>query len=108
MTATPSVDWLAIAPELALGGAAVLVVLLRAVLRQHKAAMPAALVATALGILTAGAMLTWQWYDVRDHGPITTLNHMVRVDPFGVFLGIVVVIATALAVLTSIAYLRRE
>ncbi|MET0626876.1 MAG: NADH-quinone oxidoreductase subunit N [Acidimicrobiia bacterium] len=108
MTTTPSVDWLAIAPELALGGAAVLVVLMRAILRQHKAAMPVALVVTAIGILTAGAMLAWQWFDVRDNGTITTLNHMVRVDPFGVFLGIVVVIATALAVLVSVSYLRRE
>ena len=33
--ATPSVDWLAIAPELALGGAAVLIVLSRALLRRR-------------------------------------------------------------------------
>ena len=33
---------------------------------------------------------------------------MVRVDPFAVFLGVVVIAATALAVLLSIAYLRRE
>ena len=108
MAATPSVDWLAIAPELALGGAAVLVVLLRAVLRQHRSAMPVALVVTGIGILTAAAMLVWQWYDVRDHGPITTFGDMVRVDAFGVYLGIVIVIATALAVLTAVSYLRRE
>jgi NADH-quinone oxidoreductase subunit N len=33
---------------------------------------------------------------------------MVRVDGFGVYLGILVVIATALALLVSVAYLRRE
>ncbi|MFI5045811.1 MAG: NADH-quinone oxidoreductase subunit N [Acidimicrobiia bacterium] len=108
MTPTPTVDWLAIAPELALGGAAVLVVLLRALLRQRASAMPAALAVTFVGLVTAGAMLAWQWFDVRDNGPITTFNDMVRVDPFGVYLGIVVVIATALAVLTAVAYLRRE
>ena len=95
----PSVDWLAIAPELAIGAAAVLVVLLRAVLRRHRSVNAVALVVTALGLLAAGGLLAWQWFDVRDHGPITTMGGMVRVDPFGVFLGIVVVIATALAVL---------
>ena len=33
---------------------------------------------------------------------------MVRVDLFGVFLGVVVIAATALAVLLAVAYLRRE
>src|SRR5262245_25345440 len=70
--------------------------------------MAVSLVVTGLGLLTAAAMLVWQWYDVRDHGPITTFGDMVRVDPFGVYLGIVVVIATALAVLTAVGYLRRE
>src|SRR5262245_50224313 len=70
--------------------------------------MAVSLVVTGLGLLTAAAMLVWQWYDVRDHGPITTFGDMVRVDPFGVYLGIVIVIATALAVLTAVGYLRRE
>ncbi len=104
----PSVDWLAIAPALAVGGAAVLVVLLRAMLRRHRSATPIALVVTGLGLLSAAGLLVWQWYDVRDHGPITTMAGMVRVDPFGVYLGIIVVIATALAVLVSAAYVKRE
>jgi NADH-quinone oxidoreductase subunit N len=104
----PSVDWLAIAPELTLGGAAVLIVLLRAILRQRRAAMPAAIAVTVVGVLATGAMLAWQWCTVRDDGPITTMSDMVRVDPFGVFLGIVVIIATALAVLLAFAYLKRE
>jgi NADH-quinone oxidoreductase subunit N len=105
---TPSVDWLAIAPELALGGAAVLVVLARALLRQRAAAMPVALLITFAGLLAAGGTLVWQWFEVRDDGPIVTFGDMVRVDPFAVFLGIVVVIATTLAVLTAVSYLRRE
>ena len=36
------------------------------------------------------------------------MSGMVRVDGFGVYLGIIVVIATALALLVSVAYLRRE
>ena len=82
--------------------------LLRSVLRQRPSANHAALLVSAAGLLTAAGMLVWQWYDVRDHGPIVTMAEMVRVDPFGVYLGIVVVIATALAVLVSVSYLRRE
>src|SRR5262249_49175202 len=67
-----------------------------------------AVVLTLAGLLAAGATLVWQWVDVRDDGPMVTLGNMVRVDPFGVFLGIVIVIATTLAVLTAVAYLRRE
>ncbi len=105
---TPDVDWLAIAPELALAGAALLIVLSRALMRRRSAAGPVALGLGALGILTAGGMLFWQWQDVRDHGPIVTMAGMVRVDGFGVFLGVVVLIATALAMLLAVAYLRRE
>ena len=36
------------------------------------------------------------------------MTGMVRVDGFGVFLGVLVVIATALALLLSVAYLKRE
>jgi NADH-quinone oxidoreductase subunit N len=105
---TPSIDWLAIAPELALGGAAVLVVLARALLRHRSAATPVAYVLAAVGIVTTGAMLLWQWLHVADHGPISTMGGMVRVDRFGVFLGVVVGMATAMAMLIAIAYLRRE
>ena len=62
----PSVDWQAIAPVLTLGGAAVLVVLSRALLRHHRVAMPVALVITAVGLIATGAMLAWQWCTVRD------------------------------------------
>ena len=51
----PSVDWLAIAPELALGGAAVLVVLAKALLRRRAVATPVSYVIAAIGIITCGA-----------------------------------------------------
>ena len=53
----PSVDWLAIAPELALGGAAVLIVLAKALLRRRAAVTPVTYVIAAIGIITSGAML---------------------------------------------------
>jgi len=105
---TPHVDWLAIAPEIALAGAAVLIILLRAIIRRRPGATMTALVVAGLGVLAAAGTLAWQWIHVRDDGRITTMAGMVRVDGFGVFLGIIVVIATALALLVSVAYLRRE
>jgi NADH-quinone oxidoreductase subunit N len=105
---TPPVDWLAIAPELALAGAAVLIVLARALLRRRPGSTVIAFALSVGGLLAAGGTLAWQWIRVRDDGPITTMSGMVRVDGFGVFLGIIVVIATAMALLVSVAYLRRE
>jgi NADH-quinone oxidoreductase subunit N len=104
----PSVDWLAIAPELALAGAAVLVVLAKALLRRRPAVTPVTYVIAAVGVITCGAMLFWQWQDVKDHAPIITMSDMVRVDAFGVFLGVVVLGATAMSLLVAIGYLRRE
>jgi NADH-quinone oxidoreductase subunit N len=104
----PSVDWLAIAPELALGGAAVAIVLAKALLRRRPVAALVTYVLAAIGVVTCGAMLTWQWQEVKDHSTIVTMSEMVRVDVFGVFLGIVVLAATAMSLLIAIGYLRRE
>jgi NADH-quinone oxidoreductase subunit N len=105
---TPSIDWLAIGPELALVGAGVAIVLTRALLRGRAQTMPACLVLAFSGLAAAGAVQFRLWNLVRDDGPITTVGHMVRLDLFGVFLGVVVIASTALAVLLSVAYLRRE
>ena len=105
---TPSVNWLAIAPEVALGLTAVLVVLSRALLRRRPEAAVVAYAITAIGIITTAVLLVVQWNDVQDHGAVRTMAGMVRVDPFGVFLGIVVLIATTMAILVAVAYLRRE
>jgi NADH-quinone oxidoreductase subunit N len=105
---TPSVDWLALAPTVALGAAAVLIVLARALLRRRPAAAVVTAALATVGVLSSAAFLVWQWNDVQDHGAIRTMGGMVRVDPFAVYLGIVVVIATAMALLVAVAYLRRE
>ena len=105
---TPSVNWLAIAPEVTIGITAVLVVLARALLRRRPEVTPVAYAITAIGIITAAVLLVVQWNDVQDHGPTRTMAGMVRLDGFGVFLGIVVLIATTMAILVAVAYLRRE
>jgi NADH-quinone oxidoreductase subunit N len=109
---TPSVDWLAIAPELALGGAAVLIVLAKALLRRRPSAVPFAYALAAGGVIAAGAALVWQWQEIRDHGALVTMGTgsaaMVRVNGFSVFLGTVVLAATAMSLLLAVDYMRRE
>ena len=105
---TPSVDLWGIAPIMALVGAGVGVVLLRALLRRHRAVTWSCFTLSIIGVLVAGGLLFRQWNLVRDDGPLTTFAGMVRVDPFAVFLGVVITAATALALLLSVAYLRRE
>ncbi len=105
---TPSVDLWGIAPILALVGAGVGVVLIRALLRRHAAVTPACFTLALAGVLSAGGLLFRQWNLVRDDGPLTTFSGMVRVDPFAVFLGVVIAAATGLALLLAFAYLKRE
>ena len=105
---TPSVDFLALGPAIALASAGVAIVLVRALLRGRSQTMPLCLVLAFAGVGTAGFLEYRLWNVVRDDGAITTLSDMMRVDLFGVFLGVVVLCATTLALLLSVAYLRRE
>jgi NADH-quinone oxidoreductase subunit N len=105
---TPSVDFLAIAPEIALAAGAVAIVVLRSVIRRGAWVYSAAFGLAFAGAIAAGILLVVQWHKVQDDGPRSTLAGMVRLDGFGIFLGGVVVIATLLALLLSSDYLRRE
>jgi NADH-quinone oxidoreductase subunit N len=104
----PSIDWLAISPVLAVALAGVLIVLVRALLRGRPQTMAVCLTLAFAGLVGAGVVQWILWDQVRDDGAIETVGSMVRVDPFALFLGSVVLIATALGVLLSVAYLRRE
>ncbi|MEX2256193.1 MAG: NADH-quinone oxidoreductase subunit N [Acidimicrobiia bacterium] len=104
----PTIDWMAVAPVAILALSGILIVLARALLRGRPQTMPVCLVIAFSGLVATGAVLARLSVLTQDDGPITTVSGMVRVDPFGVFLGVVVVAATALAVLLSVAYLRRE
>jgi NADH-quinone oxidoreductase subunit N len=105
---TPSVDWVAMAPIIAIAGAGIAIVLARAWLRRSRWASPVAVALAMIGIVAAGAFLARQWVLVRDDGAISTMGDMVRVDAFAVFLGVLVAIATAFALLLSVHYLQRE
>lgn len=104
----PSVDWLAIGPLLALMGGAVLIVMLRSVVRRRPSVYPASLALAIAAVVAAGVVLIVQWHVVSDDGASSTLAGMFRLDMFGIFLSGVVVIATLLALLISNAYLQRE
>ncbi|HEY6316800.1 MAG TPA: NADH-quinone oxidoreductase subunit N [Acidimicrobiia bacterium] len=106
--AHPSVNWLAISPELALAAAGVAIVMVRSVLRRRINTTPLCAVLGIAGIVAAGAVEYRLWHDLRHHQAITTVAGMVRVDLFGVYLGVVVLSATILALLLSVAYLQRE
>ena len=104
----PTVNWLAVSPEIALGAAGVVIVMLRGVLRRRALTTPLCVIVAISGTVAAGAVEYRLWHLLRHHHAITTVAGMVRVDLFGVFLGVVVLAATILAILLSVAYLRRE
>jgi NADH-quinone oxidoreductase subunit N len=106
--AAPSIDWLAIAPEIALFGAAVLIVLVRSLIRHDPRVNSWALLTALTGVYTAGVFTFVQWIIVDDDGPYQAIEGTVAVDGFGVFVKSVVLVATFLALLLSAGYLTRE
>jgi NADH-quinone oxidoreductase subunit N len=105
---TPGIDWLAVAPVIALTGAALLIVMLRAVFRRDPWVYEAAIALGVLGIGLAGFFLWRQWDSVRDDGPYLALSQMMAVDGFAVFLGTVVLAATLFTLMLSSQYLGRQ
>jgi NADH-quinone oxidoreductase subunit N len=105
---TPPIDWLAVAPVIALVGAAAVVILVRSIFRHAARVYEASLVVGFVGIVVAALFLARQWSSVQDHGAYTALADMMAIDGFSVFLGFVVLISTALALLLSSEYLGRR
>jgi len=104
----PDVDFLAIGPVLALAVAALVVILVRAILRKRGPVNQISLGVGLAGVAAAGVLLGIQWNEVRDDGTITTIAGAVRLDTFGVFLGVVVLAATAMSLFLAASYLERE
>jgi NADH-quinone oxidoreductase subunit N len=105
---TPSIDWFAIAPEIALFGAAVVIVLARALLRRTSWFTEAAFVTACAGVIASGVFTYVQWHIVDRDGPYQAIAGTVAVDGFAVFIKTVVLIATLLALFLSTGYLARE
>jgi NADH-quinone oxidoreductase subunit N len=105
----PRVDWLAIAPVVVLGAVGIAIVLMRSIVRRRGAWLfPTSLALAVAGTVATGIVLVVQWYKVEDGGPRSAMAGMLRLDPLGIFLGGVVIVATLLALLLSGDYLRRE
>ena len=113
--AHPSIDWFAIAPQMCLFGAALLIVLVRSLARHHPKVHEISLVTAITGVATSAVFVAVQWNFVQDDGPYETMLTgrkpivgMIAVDGFAVFAMTVVLIATLLALLLSSSYLKRE
>jgi NADH-quinone oxidoreductase subunit N len=105
---TPEIDWFAIAPEIALFGSAILIVLVRSLARRSRHVFEASLVIAGVGIVTSAVFTYVLWHFVDRDGPYQAIAGMVAVDGFSVFVRSVVLICLALALLVSVGYLRRE
>ena len=111
---TPDVDLMAIGPVLALVGAALVIILTRALMRKRGPVNQVSLAIAISGVAASGAILFRQWNLVRSGRAILTFANTlggdgaVRVDTFGVFLGVVVLIATLMAIFLAASYLDRE
>jgi NADH-quinone oxidoreductase subunit N len=104
----PSIDWFAIAPDICLFGAALLIVLVRSLVRHSPKVHAISLITAIIGVATSAVFVAVQWHFVQDTGPYEALRGMIAVDGFAVFAMTVVLIATLLALLLSSSYLKRE
>ncbi|HUO47954.1 MAG TPA: NADH-quinone oxidoreductase subunit N [Acidimicrobiales bacterium] len=103
----PSIDWYAIVPILVmLGGAAV--ILLASSLSRRPLDLSAT---TSLTMLTATVAFGFgiaQWVLVRNHGPISTIDHSVVMDGFSAFFTMTVTAAVLVASMVGDSWLRRH
>jgi NADH-quinone oxidoreductase subunit N len=97
----PFQEFITVLPEAILTVAATAVMLLAAFLRKSKERWCAAV--TLFGLLAAMGSLAGQW---PPRAP--AFQDMIRVDPFSIFFHLLFLLITALIVLSSSSYLRRE
>ena len=103
MIRTPAVELSAIAPELVLVGAGIVVLLGGAILRR---AEPVALLFVSLAGLAgaaAASVLLWRW-----EGELTALAGSVAVDRFGVVIRLILLVAAGIGLLYGHHYFERS
>src|SRR5688500_3703197 len=106
--AAPDTDWVAISPEIALISAGFLLVAAGAVNRDRRDLTTFNLVVGLLGVIVAGMFTCHLWSVVIDESPYQALSGMVAVDGFSVLGRTIILAATALGLLLSDGFLRRE
>jgi NADH-quinone oxidoreductase subunit N len=103
---TPSVDWAAVAPILALALGGVLLLTITSVSRWLPRSFATAWTVASAAISTAFAVALWS--RVGEDGPWSTVAGAVGVDRFSVFLTVVICAGVILAALLADGYLRHE
>ena len=103
--AAPRVDWTSIAPVVTLFATAIVIILFVAIARNRVRTYEPALFTAVVGLGLTAFFLSRQWSAVIDDGPADALAHMVALDGFSVFVGLVVVIAAVLMLGLSADYL---
>lgn len=103
----PSIDYLAIMPELILLGGALVILLATALVRGGLRRSTTTALATATGIGALIASLV-EWARVSDQGSTTTIAHAISLDGFSAFFSITVSCALILSTLIGADYLGRE
>jgi NADH-quinone oxidoreductase subunit N len=98
----PEIHLLPIAPEMALAGAGILVLLLDAWRPARNQRLAVGLTLIGLAGAAVASLALWRWT-----GPSTVLGGMVAVDGFSVFFRLVIAASAAIAVLFSVTYLDR-
>src|SRR5262249_24441674 len=106
--ATPHFDWLAVAPPLSLFGAAIVIVLGRALIRHDPRVRQASLLTAVAGVALASLFVAFQWGFVHGDGPYQAIAGTIAIDGFAVSAQSIVLAATLLALLISAGYLHRE
>jgi NADH-quinone oxidoreductase subunit N len=106
---TPTVDWWALGPMLALVVGALLLMLLTSFVRSHLFPGAYALVTCAAALTAVGLSVPlWKRVQDADRGPFTALDGALGVDGFSVFATVVLAAGVVLAALLIDGYLRRE
>ncbi len=111
----PAVDWYAIAPEIAIFGAGLLIVAFAAVTHRAPILARLHLWVALTGVAVAGVFIFPIWHrwneglEAVDRVPsYTTLNGAVSIDGASIFLKAVVLIAVLFGILIAWSYLKRE
>ena len=105
---TPHLEFAGIGPEVAVAAAALVIVVLLALAHRWPRLRGATLWVAFLGLAVAGVFVAGAWSDVMTFAPYQTLEGMVAVDGFALFLKFLILVATFLGLLVAQGFLRRE
>ena len=103
--ATPAIDWAGLLPILILSGGAVLMLMVRSLLKNVPSGVDAAWTA-GIGIVTFIAVIPL-WDRVQDEGPFNAIGDELGVDGFALFITATIAVSVVLSALLLDGFLRR-